>query len=321
MNSGQFVSNCTADAMARAAESLKAGSLVAFPTETVYGLGADASNANAVARIYKAKGRPADHPLIVHLGDMQDIVEWADQIPDFAIALARNFWPGPMTLILKRSALAKDFITGAQETVGLRVPNHVIALALLNEFKKIGGKGIAAPSANRFGHISPTTSAAVGAELSEYLEDKDLILDGGPSLVGVESTIVDCTEEHPRILRPGAITEEMITEITGLPVADSFSDIRVSGSLEKHYSPSAKVMLDVTPESGDGFIALATTETPTGVIRLASPQNNDEFARVLYNALRSADQKSLSSVVVHQPAGDDISVAIRDRLLRASRGR
>jgi len=321
MSSGQFVSNCTADAMARAAEQLKAGWLVAFPTETVYGLGADATNADAVARIYKAKGRPADHPLIVHLGDMQDIAEWADEIPDCAIALARNFWPGPMTLILKRSALAKDFITGGQETVGLRVPDHVIALALLNEFKKIGGKGIAAPSANRFGHVSPTTSAAVTAELSEYLEENDLLLDGGPSLVGVESTIIDCTGELPKILRPGAITEEMISEVTGLTTSDSVSDIRVSGSLENHYSPAAKVLLDIAPESGDGFIALSSIETPEGVTRLASPQNNEEFARVLYAALRSADQQSLSRVVVHQPAGDDISVAIRDRLLRASRGR
>ena len=321
MTSGQFVSNCTADAMARAAEHLKAGSLVAFPTETVYGLGADATNPDAVARIYKAKGRPADHPLIVHLGDMHDIAEWSDEIPDYAIALARSFWPGPMTLILKRSALAKDFITGGQETVGLRVPDHVIALALLNEFKKIGGKGIAAPSANRFGHVSPTTSAAVTAELSEYLEESDLILDGGPSEVGVESTIIDCTGELPKILRPGAITEEMITEVTGLLLADSVSDIRVSGSLENHYSPAAKVVLDIAPESGDGFIALANIETPAGVVRLASPRNNEEFARLLYTALRSADQQELARVVVAQPAGDDISIAIRDRLLRASRGR
>ena len=321
MSSGQFVSNCTADAMARAAEQLKAGSLVAFPTETVYGLGADATNPNAVARIYKAKGRPADHPLIVHIGEMQDIAEWSNEIPDYAIALARSFWPGPMTLILKRSSLAKDFITGGQETVGLRVPDHVIALALLNEFKKLGGKGIAAPSANRFGHVSPTTSAAVTAELSEYLEENDLILDGGPSQVGVESTIIDCTGELPKILRPGAISEEMITGVTGLVIADSVSDIRVSGSLENHYSPAAKVILDIAPASGDGFIALSNIETPAGVVRLASPQNNEEFARLLYTALRSADQQELARVVVAQPAGDDISVAIRDRLLRASRGR
>jgi L-threonylcarbamoyladenylate synthase len=307
--------------MVRAAQTLQAGFLVAFPTETVYGLGADATNASAVARIYEAKGRPADHPLIVHIGDMQDIADWSDDIPDYAIALARNFWPGPMTLILKRSALAQDFITGGQDTVGLRVPNHVIALALLNEFKKIGGKGVAAPSANRFGHVSPTTAQAVSDELSQYLAPEDLLLDGGPSLVGVESTIIDCTTESPKILRPGAITEEMIEAATAIEISYDATEIRVSGSLENHYSPNAQVLLDIAPEKGDGFIALASTATPDGVIRLASPQSNEEFARILYTSLRSADQQSLSRVVVHQPSGDDISVAIRDRLLRASRGR
>ena len=321
MTSGQFVSNCTADAMARAAQSLKSGSLIAFPTETVYGLGADATNPEAVARIYEVKGRPADHPLIVHVGDMQDIAQWSDEIPDYAIALARTFWPGPMTLILKRSPLAQDFITGGQETVGLRVPNHVIALALLNEFKKIGGKGIAAPSANRFGHVSPTTAKAVSDELSQYLAQDDLILDGGPSQVGVESTIIDCTTQSPKILRPGAITEEMIEEVTKLDLSHDATEIRVSGSLENHYSPSAQVVLDEIPSQGDGFIALSDIPTPDGVNRLASPANNEDFARVLYAALRSADEQSLSRVVVKQPSGDDISVAIRDRLLRASRGR
>ena len=321
MTSGQFVSNCTADAMARAAQSLKSGSLIAFPTETVYGLGADATNQQAVARIYEVKGRPADHPLIVHVGDMQDIAQWSDEIPDYAIALARTFWPGPMTLILKRSPLAQDFITGGQETVGLRVPNHVVALALLNEFKKIGGKGIAAPSANRFGHVSPTTAQAVNDELSQYLGQDDLILDGGPSQVGVESTIIDCTTQSPKILRPGAITEEMIEQVTNLDLSYDATEIRVSGSLENHYSPSAQVILDITPEKGDGFIASIEIPTPDGVIRLASPANNEDFARVLYAALRSADEQSLSRVVVKQPSGDDISVAIRDRLLRASRGR
>lgn len=321
MTGGQFVSNCTADAMAHAAQSLKSGALVAFPTETVYGLGADATNAEAVARIYQVKGRPADHPLIVHVGDMQDIADWSDDIPDYAIALARAFWPGPMTLIVKRSSLAHDFITGGQDTVGLRVPNHVIALALLNEFKKLGGKGIAAPSANRFGHVSPTTAQAVSDELSQYLAPEDLLLDGGPSLVGVESTIIDCTTESPKILRPGAITEEMIEEVTKLDLSYDATEIRVSGSLENHYSPNAQVILDVAPVVGDGFIADASTPTPEGVIRLASPTSNEDFARVLYAALRSADEQSLSRVVVYQPSGDDISVAIRDRLLRASRGR
>jgi len=313
--------NYSADAMDRAAEVLKSGSLVAFPTETVYGLGADATNAAAVARIYEVKGRPADHPLIVHLADMQDIADWSEDIPEYAIALARDFWPGPMTLILKRSELAKDFITGGQETVGLRVPRHSLALALLSSFKKIGGKGVAAPSANRFGHVSPTTATAVSEELSDYLLDKDLILDGGPSEVGVESTIIDCTSQSPRILRPGAITAQQIAESTGLTLSETGDEIRVSGALENHYSPEAKVLLDTEPINGDGFIALAEIKTPEGVIRLASPQNNDEFARVLYTALRAADHQFLARVVVVQPQGNDISVAIRDRLLRASRGR
>jgi L-threonylcarbamoyladenylate synthase len=252
---------------------------------------------------------------------MQDIADWSDDIPDYAISLARAFWPGPMTLILKRSSLAQDFITGGQETVGLRVPNHTVALALLNEFKKIGGKGIAAPSANRFGHVSPTTAQDVSDELSQYLAPEDLLLDGGPSLVGVESTIIDCTTESPKILRPGAITEEMIEEATELDLSYDATEIRVSGSLENHYSPNAQVVLDITPQRGDGFIADSSTPTPEGVIRLASPSNNEEFARILYTALRSADQQSLTRVVVKQPSGDDISVAIRDRLLRASRGR
>ena len=321
MSSGQFVSECTADAITRAARQLKVGSLVALPTETVYGLGADATNAAAVARIYEAKGRPADHPLIVHVSEMADIFEWADEIPEYAISLGRKYWPGPMTLIFTRSSLAQNFITGGQESVGLRVPDHVVALALLAEFKKLGGKGIAAPSANRFGHVSPTSAEAVSAELSDYFIEGDLILDGGPSQVGVESTIIDCTGSAPLILRPGAITVEMITQVTGLRLADSTSDIRVSGSLENHYAPAATVVLDCQPQSGEGFIALASVHTPQGVVRLASPANNEEFARVLYAALRSADERLLTRVVVHQPAGDDISVAIRDRLLRASRGR
>jgi L-threonylcarbamoyladenylate synthase len=281
-------------------------------------LGADATNADAVARIYSVKGRPADHPLIVHLADMQDIAEWAEEIPDYAIDLARSFWPGPMTLILKRSELAKDFITGGQETVGVRVPDHTLALAFLNEFKKIGGKGVAAPSANRFGSVSPTTALAVHEELGEYLDADDLILDGGPSAVGVESTIIDCTAAAPRILRPGAITVEMIEAVTGVKVENRDDVIRVSGSLEHHYAPSAHVVLDGHPRPGDGFIALITFPTPEGAVRLASPINNEDFARVLYGALRDADAQGIDQVVVIQPEGSDIAIAIRDRLKRAS---
>lgn len=321
MTAGQFLSHCSAGALRQAAQQLKAGALVAFPTETVYGLGADATNPDSVARIYAVKNRPVDHPLIVHVSDLNDLAEWADDIPEYAIALARTFWPGPMTLILKRSSLAQNFITGGQNSVGLRIPNHPIALALLEEFKKIGGKGIAAPSANRFGHVSPTTSAAVAEELTEFLTAGDLILDGGASDVGVESTIVDCTGQAPRILRPGAITEAMITETTKIVVTHEGEKIRVSGLLENHYAPIAQVVLNVDPQSGDGFIALNSITTPAGVTRLAAPKNNEEFAQVLYEALRSADHKNLARVVVHEPTGEDIAVAIRDRLMRASQGR
>jgi L-threonylcarbamoyladenylate synthase len=321
MSQGQFISFCTADALSRAAQQLQDGSLVAFPTETVYGLGADATNAEAVARIYSVKGRPADHPLIVHLADMHDMAEWADEIPAYAIDLARSFWPGPMTLILDRSELAQDFITGGQNTVGLRVPDHAIALALLKAFKEIGGKGVAAPSANRFGQVSPTTAEAVQEELGEYLEDRDIILDGGPSQVGLESTIIDCTAAAPRILRPGAITAAMIKEIIGIGVENRDDVIRVSGSLENHYAPSAQVILDGHPRPGDGLIALDTFPTPEGAIRLASPINNEDFARQLYGALREADAQGIDSIVVIQPDGSDIAIAIRDRLKRAAAGR
>jgi len=318
MSQGQFISHCTADALTNAAQLLKAGTLVAFPTETVYGLGADATNPDAVARIYAVKGRPADHPLIVHIADMQDMGEWSEDIPDYAIDLARSFWPGPMTLILKRSELAKDFITGGQETVGLRVPDHTLALAFLNEFKKIGGKGVAAPSANRFGHVSPTTAEAVHEELGEYMDAEDLILNGGPSMVGVESTIIDCTASAPRILRPGAITVEMIEAVTGVKVENRDDVIRVSGSLENHYAPEAQVVLDGHPRPGDGLIALNSYPTPEGAIRLASPINNEDFARQLYAALREGDAQGIDQVVVIQPEGSDIAIAIRDRLKRAA---
>ncbi len=321
MSDSQFVSRCTADAMSNAATSLLAGNLVAFPTETVYGLGADASNPGAVAKIWRAKGRPADHPLIVHIESMDGIGYWADEIPTYAIDLARNFWPGPMTLILKRSSAAGDFITGGQSTVGLRVPDHVVALALIESAKKIGVQGIAAPSANRFGHVSPTTAEAVREELSDYLSPVDAILDGGPSTVGVESTIIDCTTDTPHILRPGAITQEMIEEVTGLKVTDAQSEIRVSGSLENHYSPQARVVLNQEPKSGEGFIAMKDIATPEGVVRLSSPTSIEEYARILYAALRDGDSRGLSKICVIPPSGEGLAIAIRDRLIRASRGR
>jgi len=306
--------------MGDAAKVLTAGGLVAFPTETVYGLGADACNQMAVARIYAVKGRPADHPLIIHVASIDGLGAWAHDVPEYAISLARDFWPGPMTLILKRSELAGDFVTGGQDTVGVRVPNHPVALGLLEAFERSGGKGVAAPSANRFGHVSPTTAQAVSDELSDYLINGDQILDGGPCDVGVESTIIDCTGDTPKILRPGAITEEMITKTTGLLVVGVVenSTIRVSGSLDAHYAPAATVLLDQTPQSGQGFIASSDIQTPEGVIRLAAPTTHEEFARVLYSALRAADEKGIGTVVVSQPAGDGIAIAIRDRLKRAA---
>jgi L-threonylcarbamoyladenylate synthase len=316
-----LLSVCTVDTLADAARALKAGSLVAFPTETVYGLGADAQNAEAVARIYSVKGRPADHPLIVHIDSIDRMGDWSSDIPEYAIKLARDYWPGPMTLVLKRSDIAKDFITGGQETVGLRVPAHPLALGLLGAFVKEGGLGIAAPSANRFGAVSPTTADAVQEELEQYMAETDLILDGGPSLVGVESTIIDCTTDVPKILRLGAITQEMIEETTGLAVAKQTNEkpeIRVSGSLESHYSPKAKVLLDVVAESGDGLIAPDQIPTPNGVIRLMAPSTIEQYARDLYRALRLADQKGLEVVVALQPGGDGLAAAIRDRLQRAA---
>lgn len=326
MNNSQFLSNCTAETIREAARSLKAGHLVAFPTETVYGLGADARNPDAVKRIYDVKGRPADHPLIVHISSINQLEKWASEIPEYSISLARKFWPGPMTLILRRSELAGDFITGGQETVGLRVPKDPLALALISEFEKISDSAIAAPSANRFGQVSPTTALAVSAELSDYLSRDDLILDGGACVVGVESTIIDCTRERPRILRPGAITEELVFEVTGLEntsqvIKNDLLEIRVSGSLESHYAPFASVLLDQSPIVGQGYIALANFLTPEGVIRLASPTDNEEFARILYESLRAADERGLQEVVVLQPQGTGIAIAIRDRLIRAANRR
>jgi len=315
----QFLSKCDASVMGDAAAALINGGLVAFPTETVYGLGADACNETAVARIYSVKGRPTDHPLIVHVASMDLLGDWAADVPAYAIPLARDYWPGPMTLVVTRSELAEDFITGGQDTVGVRVPNHPVALGLLEAFARAGGKGVAAPSANRFGNVSPTTAQAVSDELSDYLAMNDVILDGGACAVGVESTIIDCTGDVPKILRPGAITQEMIKHSTGLDVLDAGGvAIRVSGSLESHYSPIAKVILDQSPLAGQGFIAMAEIATPAGVIRLSAPINSSEFARTLYSALREADSKGLTEVIVIQPDGFGIEVAIRDRLNRAA---
>ena len=324
---GQFLSNCSVDSLNVAAQALQDGFLVAFPTETVYGLGADATNELAVARIYEVKGRPSDHPLIVHIADLKYLEQWISEIPEYAIELARAFWPGPMTLILKRSELAKDYITGNQDTVGIRIPDNSLALGLIEAFHRLGGAGIAAPSANRFGQVSPTTAAAVSEEIGDYLIDSDFILDGGPSEDGLESTIIDCTSITPRILRPGAITDLMIEAVTKVKVSEDINkdlsglDIRVSGSLENHYAPKAKVILDQEPIAGSGYIAFGDIPTPVGVVRLAAPKSVEEFARTLYESMREGDHQNLATIYIEQPTGSGLAVAIRDRLSRSARGR
>jgi L-threonylcarbamoyladenylate synthase len=228
-----------------------------------------------------------------------------------------------MTLILPRTDLAKDFITGSQDNVGVRVPSHTVALALLKEFESLGGLGVAAPSANRFGAVSPTSATAVEIELADYLSQNDQILDGGPCLVGVESTIINCTQSKPSILRPGAVTKEMIEDTLRISIdlnnLDSESiQIKVAGLLESHYAPNAKIFLTGSPSLGDGFIALDSIATPTGALRLSSPKTNEEYARVLYEAFRLADFKGLRRVFVIPPTGEGIAVAINDRLSKSA---
>lgn len=306
-------------ALIEAARHLMAGGLVALPTETVYGLGADAENELAIAKIYAAKNRPSNHPLIIHISEAADASHWAKDIPDYARLLMTKFWPGPMTLILPRTQNSKDFITGSQPSVGLRVPNHPVALGLLSAFRSLGGHGVAAPSANRYGAVSPTTAAAVRQELKEYLNPGDLILEGGSSEVGVESTIIDCTGSNPAILRPGAISAEDIELCTGIVVIEPAGEtVRVSGSHKQHYSPKARVQIAGDVEPGSGLIAMSETKTPTGVIRLAAPTSVEAYARDLYAALRSADEQGLKKITVILPDGAGLALAIRDRIQRAA---
>ena len=318
-----IISNCTETVIKNAAASLIEGNLVAFPTETVYGLGADATNEYAVSRVYEVKARPAGHPLIVHISSIEYLDKWARDIPEYAVKLARVFWPGPLTLILSRTTLAKDFITGYQDNVGIRVPSHAVALHLLKEFESQGGFGIAAPSANRFGAVSPTSAHAVEEELARYLSESDQILDGGNCTVGVESTILDCTQSAPLILRPGAITKEMIEDTLEISIESAKLNsarmrVKAPGTLESHYSPKAKVYLSGTATKGDGFIALSKFPTPREAIRLASPTNNNEFAQQIYEAFRTADFKGIKRIFVVPPVGNDIAQAINDRLQKSS---
>ncbi len=312
-----IISHCTLETLNKAAKALRQGHLVIFPTETVYGVGGDAESEEAVRRIYEVKGRPLDHPVIVHIGEMLSLDHWISEIPDYAIKLARDFWPGSMTLVLPRSQNARNLITGGQESVGLRIPAHPLALQLLREFHAQGGKGIAAPSANRFGEVSPTTARAAEEGLGSWLSESDIILDGGPCVVGIESTVIDCCGDRPRILRPGAITKEMIEQSTGLDVDETLGLIRVSGALENHYAPKAHVYVGELQVSGAGFIALGVEPTPPGMIRLAAPRDVNEYARVLYRSLKDADFQGLTSIVIIPPEGEGLAEAIRDRIEKA----
>lgn len=308
----------------RAVEVLREGGLIGLPTETVYGLGADAANDLAVRRIFAVKGRPSTHPLIVHVASVERARAWALELTPAGEKLAQAFWPGPLTLIVKRSALASDAVTGGQDTVGLRVPSHPLALELLEAF----GGGVAAPSANRFGRVSPTTAAHVRSELGDEVE---LILEGGPSQVGVESTIIDVTRAPPRLLRPGGVSREAIEAVLGQPLelATHATDVRAPGMLESHYAPRAGLWLvaagDVFTEAAkrrDGgarvvVLAPQTLAVPDGVTRLDVPADDAGFARVLYAKLREAD--SLGDLIIAvPPPSSGLGLAVRDRLMRAS---
>jgi L-threonylcarbamoyladenylate synthase len=309
----------------QAVTALVAGKLCAIPTETVYGLAANALDESAVARVFAAKERPADHPLIVHVATAADATEWITELPKWATDLTNSVWPGPLTIVGPRTALASNSVTGNQDTVAVRVPSHPIAQELLNQLKAQGVKGLVAPSANRFGHVSPTSAAHVSADLGEYLSAHgDLILDGGNCQVGVESTIVLATGSQPVILRPGAVTAADIKRITGVEVSEETTNApRVSGALDSHYSPTAQVVLitngsETEFDSNSGFLALAQTPTPTGLVRLASPETVEDFAHELYSSLRAGDDLDLKTIYVVPPTGDGIAQAINDRLQRAA---
>jgi len=312
----------------RAAEILRAGGLVAFPTETVYGLGADASSAVAVARLYAAKGRPEGHPVIVHFADAERAFEWAREVPDAARRLAARFWPGPLTLVLKRSAKAKDFITGGQDCVGLRVPSHPVAQALLREFGGGNGgrrfSGVAAPSANRFGNVSPTAAAHVREDFAKQI---DLVLEGGSSEVGIESTILDLSGGEPELLRPGVISKFQIEEALHSKVSEkSSASPRHAGGLERHYAPKTPALL-VPPHALDAEIAkrgstvavLAFSRPDERVdywIRM--PREPRAYAQRLYAALRELDGAGCETILIETPPGTAEWTAVRDRLARAA---
>jgi L-threonylcarbamoyladenylate synthase len=300
-----------------AAEILRAGGLVAFPTETVYGLGADASSAPAVARLYAAKGRPADHPVIVHFADAASAFEWAREVPEAAKQLAARFWPGPLTMVLKRSSKAGDFVTGGQDSVGLRVPSHPVARELLREF----GGGVAAPSANRFGNVSATTAAHVRDEMK--LEH---VLDGGPSEVGIESTIVDLSSGVV-LLRPGRISRDDIEKLLQVKVRNpDSSSPRHSGGLERHYAPKTTAVL-VLPHALDAeivkrgaSIAVLAFSRPDERVDywIRMPREPQAYAQRLYAALRELDTAGCGVILIEAPPDTAEWAAVRDRLSRAT---
>jgi len=307
----------------QAAALLRDGEVVALPTETVYGLAADATNATAVERVFAIKGRPADHPLIVHLLDADALDDWAVEIPEEARMLAGACWPGPLTIVLRRAPTVLDAVTGGLDTVAVRVPAHPVARAVLAEF----GGALAAPSANRFGRVSPTTATAVAEDLGD---DVALILDGGACRVGVESTIVDCSGEVIVVLRPGGITVERISELLDRPVPIGGST-RVPGTLPAHYAPRARVVLaddrEATAVAGAHLaagrtVALLASTVPMGlsdrVAVLEPPETDEEYARVLYDRLRTADHHAIDVVVAVPPHPVGIGLAVRDRLERAA---
>jgi len=299
--------------------------LVALPTETVYGLAGDAMSPTAVAKIFAAKGRPSTHPVIVHLPDIEFVPLWTEEIPAWAMALAAEIWPGPLTAIVPRGPNVLDAVCGGQSTVGLRVPSHPLTLQVLSEF----GGGLAAPSANRYGHVSPTTAQHVLDELGDVLDPtRDLVLDGGRCPVGVESTIVGAWDDTPRLLRAGAVTIGQIAEITGREVSTATDGVRSPGSTAAHYAPRARVVpvetagLDTavaTVAGAFGLIALADIAPPEADhIRLASPRDDAEYAHALYAALREADDAQLDVVIAVLPPDVGVGHAVRDRLLRAA---
>ncbi len=327
--------------LAQAVGLLQAGELVAFPTETVYGLGADAANPAAVAKIFAAKGRPADHPLIVQLPDASHLDQWARDIPVAARQLAEAFWPGPLTLILARADAVPRAVTGGQDTVGLRVPSHPLALALLSAYAQAGGGvgglcGIAAPSANRFGRISPTDAAHVRDELGNAVA---LVLDGGACGVGIESTIVDLSrhDKPPRLLRPGHITPKQIEAVIGitpeLPETMAANDVpRVSGSLDGHYAPRTAMQLlplahllqtiEKAAATGCrcGLLLRSPIVAPAAHTLRRLPDDPEAYARGLYAALRQLDQAGNDLILVEAVPDEPRWAAVADRLRRAACG-